>query len=856
MIPLKLKMRNFMPYRDDVPAFSFAGIHTACICGDNGNGKSALIDAITWALWGKSRAKSDDDLIHQGETDMEIEFDFAVEKQQYRIIRKRSKAKRLRASGQSSLDLQLLGNGASRPITGDTQQQTQQQIIDILHMDYDTFINSAYLRQGHADEFTQQPPARRKEVLASILGLGLYDRLEERAKDLYRQRQAEKMQLETTVADIDQALAQKPVFEAELGQAQEELARLEKAITEQQLRLAQKRQQKQSLENKRLQLAQLEDHIATTRRELERREEEISQHNLSIKEYEGLIARRPEIEEGYRQLAGARELNEQLGRKLKLQSKLKDSKNLLEQAIQKAQAGLVTAHAVANSKISELEAGAEKLPRLKKELGKLKGELHQLSQLEKDLGQARQQNQQLRTGLHELECTRERLEQEIRDIDEKLSLLQSQKDARCPLCETELGADGAGVIKAKYNAGRNSKTESLKSSQDEQSRRQIELDSSEKAAHQLEARLTRGRASLQGKTSLVTQQIAESEKSHIRLNESAKELAEIEKRLAGKDFAAREQEALGELEGELARLGYDPEQHEQVGQRLVALEKYEPPQRKLEEAERRLGPEKEAAAKASQAAKELDHRLKSDGQKKQALATELESLPQVESDLNQAEAGYQILAQQQNQAREATGSLKGKLEQLTKQELKKKELKSSLNRVAREEKIYSDLALAFGKKGIQAMLIEMVLPEIENEANRLLGRMTDNRMHVKIEAQRQSKKGELIETLDIKISDELGTRNYEMFSGGEAFRIDFAIRIALSRLLARRAGAPLPTLIIDEGFGTQDSTGVEKLKEAINSIQDDFQKIIVITHIEELKDAFPTRIEVIKTAAGATLEVS
>jgi len=150
----------------------------------------------------------------------------------------------------------------------------------------------------------------------------------------------------------------------------------------------------------------------------------------------------------------------------------------------------------------------------------------------------------------------------------------------------------------------------------------------------------------------------------------------------------------------------------------------------------------------------------------------------------------------------------------------------------------------------------MALPEIETEANRLLGRMTDNRMHVKIEAQRQSKKGELLETLDIKISDELGMRSYEMFSGGEAFRIDFALRIALSRLLAKRAGAPLPTLIIDEGFGTQDSTGMEKIKEAINSIQDDFDKIIVITHIEELKDAFPMRINVIKTAEGSTLEVS
>jgi exonuclease SbcC len=150
----------------------------------------------------------------------------------------------------------------------------------------------------------------------------------------------------------------------------------------------------------------------------------------------------------------------------------------------------------------------------------------------------------------------------------------------------------------------------------------------------------------------------------------------------------------------------------------------------------------------------------------------------------------------------------------------------------------------------------MALPELEIETNKLLGRMTDNRMHVKIESQRETRKGDTVETLDIKIADELGTRNYEMFSGGEAFRINFAIRIALSKLLARRAGAPLPTLIIDEGFGTQDASGLEKLKEAITSIQDDFKKIIVITHIEELKDAFPTRIDVVKTVDGSTIEVN
>lgn len=183
---------------------------------------------------------------------------------------------------------------------------------------------------------------------------------------------------------------------------------------------------------------------------------------------------------------------------------------------------------------------------------------------------------------------------------------------------------------------------------------------------------------------------------------------------------------------------------------------------------------------------------------------------------------------------------------------------TELENVAKEEKIYEALAVAFGKKGIQAMLIDGALPEIEEEANRLLARMTDNRMNVKMETQRayKTKKEETVETLDINISDELGTRRYEMYSGGEAFRIDFALRIALSKLLARRAGAPLPTLIIDEGFGSQDTSGRERLVEAINSIQDDFEKILVITHIEELKDSFPVRIEVTKTAEGSMIEVS
>ena len=154
------------------------------------------------------------------------------------------------------------------------------------------------------------------------------------------------------------------------------------------------------------------------------------------------------------------------------------------------------------------------------------------------------------------------------------------------------------------------------------------------------------------------------------------------------------------------------------------------------------------------------------------------------------------------------------------------------------------------------MIIEAVIPEIEEEANRLLSRMTDGRLNVRLKSQRVTLKGKAMETLDIEVADELGPRDYSLFSGGEAFRINFAIRVALSKLLARRAGARLQTLIIDEGFGTQDAQGRERLVEAINSVQEDFERILVITHIEELKDSFPVRIDIFKTPLGSQIGVA
>ena len=178
--------------------------------------------------------------------------------------------------------------------------------------------------------------------------------------------------------------------------------------------------------------------------------------------------------------------------------------------------------------------------------------------------------------------------------------------------------------------------------------------------------------------------------------------------------------------------------------------------------------------------------------------------------------------------------------------------------VSKDADIYNELSLAFGKNGLQALIIETSIPQLEQDSNQLLSRLSENKMAIKFQlvaGRKDSRTGMVSEELDIKVSDEVGTRNYETFSGGEAFRINFAIRIALSKLLARRSGAPLPILFIDEGFGSQDLEGQEKLIQSIQSIENDFEKIIVITHIEQIKDSFPVRIEVNKSGEGSVFEI-
>jgi DNA repair protein SbcC/Rad50 len=855
MIPVKLSLHNFMCYKEVAP-ISFEGIHTACISGNNGNGKSALIDAITWALWGETRASSDDDLIHTGQFEAQVDYEFEVDKSHYRVIRKRTRAKTQKTPGKTVLELQVLTTSGFRPLTGDSVGQTENKIKNILHMDYQTFVNSAFLRQGHANEFSTKRPSERKQVLANVLQLSLYEELKEDAKESAKKLEIAVSQIEVELNALQSELRQKPLYQAELENAQKEHSTVETSIIQTKKRLDALVKEKSDLENYKVQLAALVLNIKEAQQNLSRWQEQARQHEVNIETYQELINQRTTIEDNFQHLVEVHKEARSIEQKAKQFRNLEQSKNRLEMLVLRANDLLKNEHTTTMDRIEELETTCAKIPQLRKDLQQIAEQLKVWEDAESRLRQKREAGKEIQARKLFLQSEDIRLAGELTEIEDRLQLLSQGKGYICPLCETELGADGQQRIRLKYESNKSALVEAIDSNRKEFSIKESETRTIELEIVQLENKIKLGKSAAQSRLGNLGKALSDAEEAQEKTSEQKIRLSEIEQKLVSREFARNEQVGLKEIEKQIADLDYNPGLHDRITTKLGEMEGYETPKHKLEEALKLILQEQESEARARTTAGEISTKIEKETSLQQILLSQIEASDRIITDLPVCEKEYQEMVSKQHHFLGLIGGAKARLERLNELEISQKEKQKQLSEKAGEEKIYRDLAQAFGRDGVQAMLIEMAIPEIENEANKLLSMMTDGRMHVKLEPQKETQKGDLVETLELNITDELGTRNYEMFSGGEAFRIDFAVRIALSRLLAHRAGAPLSTLIIDEGFGTQDSNGIEKIKEAITSIQDSFEKILVITHISDFKDAFPVRFEVIKTAEGSTVLLS
>jgi exonuclease SbcC len=312
-----------------------------------------------------------------------------------------------------------------------------------------------------------------------------------------------------------------------------------------------------------------------------------------------------------------------------------------------------------------------------------------------------------------------------------------------------------------------------------------------------------------------------------------------------------------ELQEKLLQIGFDATQLHQVRKELEALGDVGARLHELLHAQQDL---ESARQSHRQLRKRIEREMGERGRLEaqcQALVQELAGLEHIEATYTEAQKAFETVEAERHRLEQQIGEHQARLEQLEKLQTERVQQLQELQSLKHRARIYDHLRQAFGKHGIPSLIIEQTLPELEARANEWLDRLTEGRMHVELRTQRDKKTGGIKETLDIIITDEQSVpRPYETFSGGEAFRIDFALRLALAQLLAERSGVRIRTLVIDEGFGTQDAQGLQHLIEVIQTVQSDFDKILVVTHLNELKQVFPVRIEVEKDPVeGSRFEV-
>ena len=862
MLPISLTVHNFLSYRDAAPTLRLENVHVACLCGANGNGKSALLDAITWVLWGKARGQRQDQLLHHGQDEMMVDLEFDIGQERYRATRRYSRA---RKTPQSSLELAVLTGSDYRPITGDSIGETQADIIRRTNMDYDTFVNSAYLVQGRADMFAMATASQRKEVLARVLGLGIYDRLEERAKLHNRELQgalsASSFELERLREQVGLGDQVRQAFGQVAGEL--ETALLRSATVNQRLSLL--RTQVENLERRRVESFELESQAVRTTKRREQDGTEVLEIERRLAAWRQVESWASEIEQGHAALQQGRARLRTLNAAAQSVAGLQRELSPLEHRITSARAGLENEIVRLSRRLTEdLIPRAASLSVVEESLSEIESALKVVDGQSTQVSSAQDEEQSLRLEARRLEQENVRIAESGKETREKIALLAHDHGdaAACPLCGTALGPEGLRHIEESYETEiqdmlNRHKAQILEvAGLDAQA---SDLASKTKAARgQIEGERRR----LDGENARLMVQRDEGRQAQSLLGAAAAELATAEARLESGAYATAETASAESLRARITELAFDSQAVEAADQAVRDLERWDGESQALTQAQMRRPEDEISLVRVQSRVTEADAEIARITAQRVVIEKEITELNSYRAQRIAVEAESVVAGSARDELQVRKGSLEHQLDAITAAEKLLKKQEQDRKDLAEESSAYGELALAFGKGGVQALLIEAAIPRLEDEANDLLKQMTEGRMSLKLETQRARKTGkgadgsESVETLDVVVSDELGTRNYEMYSGGERFRVDFALRIALSKLLAWRAGAPLPTLFIDEGFGTQDADGRDRVLDVIKAIEDRFQRILVITHLEEIKEAFPVRIEVSRTNSGSTFALS
>jgi len=851
MIPQKITISGFLSYRDAVE-IDFSSFDLACISGANGAGKSSLLDAITWVLFGKARSR-DHTLIHLDSNvkAAEVCLIFEYEGNYFRVRRAipRGRTTVLEFHVAQPHITHWEETGAWKPLTERSVGATQTRIEETLRMDYDTFINASFFLQGKADQFTQQKPSERKRILGSILGLDVWEDYRQRTVERRRDLEGELGAIDGRMLEINAELNEEEPRRAALAALEAELHQIAQLVAAKEAELENARRIAALLNEKRQQVQKLAIELDKTRQRLGDLETRCRERQEEMERYTHVQARDTLITSGYKAWQQARQELEEWEKTADAYREQERRRQAPLTEMEAERARLLQEQNTLEQRQANLNEWLAQIPSLQTQLTAAQAAAQLARQKLERAKTLEEGRETLRQRLAEAKAENPRLAEEMKRLKARLEQLTSEHDAPCPVCGKPLSNSERDTLAAEIEAEGKQKGDRWRENK-------ALLEEAEAQLQELETEiqtLLSAETDLRNSTRNIDQMSTNLEQIEQARTEwetqAAPRLAEVMQLLVEQTYAQSARSQLAQIDAELKTIGYDA-----AAQGQTAVEEY----RLLNVAQANLA---NLQRELTILQTDLANQRGEAEQRQVAHRDMLAALEEQEAQVPDLQASERALFQQREQEnikRQAIGAAKQKVLVLKDLKQRRTRLESERQTLAMRIEQYRKLERAFSKNGIPALLIEQALPEIEEKANDILAALSDNSMTVAFLTQvryKNEQRTDLKETLDIQITDGSGTRDYEMYSGGEAFRVNFAIRLALSEVLAQRAGARLQTLVIDEGFGSQDTEGRQRLVETINRVREYFAKILVITHIEEIKELFPARIEVEKTARGSVVKI-
>lgn len=198
MIFKKLTLKNFKSYENSEIDFK-KGI--SIIMGDNGAGKSTILEAISFALFKQHTSKKIEELINNNHDNMVVELEFISNGKEYKIYREKPNSGSLK----STLLKKTTANGEFIPIcAGD--KEVAEEISSILGMDAELFLNAIYIRQGEISDLVDKSPADKKQLIGKLLGIDSLEKAWKNLKPFINNYEKSQAELKGKLSDSDELI--------------------------------------------------------------------------------------------------------------------------------------------------------------------------------------------------------------------------------------------------------------------------------------------------------------------------------------------------------------------------------------------------------------------------------------------------------------------------------------------------------------------------------------------------------------------------------------------------------------------------------------------------------------------------